>query len=83
MLAPNIGSAKASMRSTCAPSAMTAASAVKMPIKAGANTYRPTPVSAMMAMPIPVHSQAMRLAISRRWAPTAWPTMAREASWMP
>ena len=80
LLAPNIGSAKASMRRTCAPSAMTAASAVKMPIRAGAKSQSPTPDSAMMPMPIMVQSQANRLAISRRWAPTACPMRAMEAS---
>ena len=83
MLAPNIGSAKASMRSTRAPSAMTAASAVKMPISAGANTHSPMPDSAMMPMPMPVQSQANRLAMSFRLAPTACPMRAMAASWMP
>ena len=80
MLAPNIGSAKASMRSTRTPSAMTAASAVKMPMRAGAKSQRPTPDRAMMAMPIAVQSHANRLAMSRRWAPTACPMRAMEAS---
>ena len=80
MLAPNIGSAKASMRRTCAPSAMTAASAVKMPIRAGAKSQSPTPDRAMMPMPIAVQSQANRFAMSRRWAPTACPMRAMEAS---
>ena len=71
MLAPNMGSARASIRSTCAPSAMTAVSAVKMPIRLGANRYMPAPVRAMMPMPMQVHSHAKRLDISRRFAPTA------------
>ena len=82
MEAPNMGSANASMRSIWAPSAMTAASAVKMLISAGANSHIKTPERAMMPMPIPVQSQANRLDMSRRWAPTACPTSAMEASWM-
>ena len=71
MLAPNIGSAKASMRNTRAPSAMTAASAVKIPISAGAKSHNPAPESAMMPMPMRVQSHANRLDMSRRFAPTA------------
>ena len=50
---------------------------------AGANSHIKTPERAMMPMPIPVQSQANRLDMSRRWAPTACPTSAMEASWMP
>ena len=63
--------------------ALTAASAVKMPISAGANTHSPMPDSAMMPMPMPVQSQANRLAMSFRLAPTACPMRAMAASWMP
>ena len=80
MLAPNMGSAKASMRSTRAPSAMTAASAVKMPISAGANSHSPMPDSAMIPMPMAVQRKANRLAMSFRPAPTACPTSAMDAS---
>ena len=45
-----------------------------------AKSQRPTPDRAMMAMPIAVQSHANRLAMSRRWAPTACPMRAMEAS---
>ena len=59
---------------------MTAASAVKMPMRAGAKSQSPMPDRAMMPMPIAVQNQANRFAMSRRWAPTACPMRAMEAS---
>ena len=62
---------------------MTAASVVKRLIRVGAKIHRPTPERAMTPMPRPVHSQANRLAISFRLAPTAWPMRVTAALWMP
>ena len=53
MAAANIGSAKASMRSTCVPRSRISSTGVIRPIISGAKTYITTPIKAITAIPIP------------------------------
>ena len=68
------GSANATMRSTCAPSAITSGSVEKIEMSCGARKNSPAPASVIIIMPMYVVIRLNRSARSFRFAPSACPT---------
>nr|DAU67669.1 MAG TPA: PolyVal ADP-Ribosyltransferase [Caudoviricetes sp.] len=83
MVAANIGSAKASMRSAMMPSSRISGSGVMMPIISGAATYITKPMNAMTTMPSDTVMRAKRCVSIRRPAPLLCPTNVVAASAIP